>query len=444
MSTATATPTATEPHGPAVDAEAESAPAGPDCGSVLEGRFRFRLMHKLGKGAFGSVHLARCIDADRDEAPPERVAIKMIPSIPEPAGAAALRRELASLLALRDPRIPRVYDWNVTTGTAFVAMEHYSHGTIRDRILGATLPEEEEVWRLLEDLLGALVALHSASVLHLDVKPSNVLLDGAGGHVLADFGVSEAAHIGTGIVRRSKGTPGYRAPEQRDEHFGAYGARTDLWGVGATAWSFAVGAAIGSAHERDPAGLAPLRRHRPDLSNTLEWLIASLLRAKPEQRPGSAAQVLEQVRALLGEAAPRGAAPPAAGEAISSEDLEHTLGGVFDPLTLAVLEDPRLQAAVRLFPSGEALCLEGERSYQAYLLLRGAVLVESGGDVIARVDREGELLGEIAALTGRPRTASLYADGPVWACVLDAPDLERLVTERPAVALRLLRSIAQR
>lgn len=404
-------------------------------------------MHKLGKGAFGSVHLARCLDAGPDGNPPERVAIKMIPSAPGPAGAEALRRELASLLALRDARIPRVYDWNVTSGTAFVAMEHYSHGTIRDHILGEALPEEEEIWRLLEDLLAALVALHSASVLHLDVKPSNVLLDGRGGHVLADFGVSEAARIGSGIVRRSKGTPGYRAPEQLNEEFGAYGARTDLWGVGATVWSFAVGAAITSAHETGPRarlGLAPLRKSRPDLSNSLEWVIGSLLHAQPEERPGSAAQVLEQVRAILAEAASRGAAPPAAGEPVSPPDLERTLGRVLDPLTLAVLEDPRLRDSVRLYPPGEALCLESEHSYQAFLLLRGAVLVERGGQVVARISREGELLGEIAALTGRARTASLYADGAVWACALDAPDLERLVTDRPAVSLRLLRSVAQR
>ncbi|MDH3686274.1 MAG: serine/threonine-protein kinase [Myxococcales bacterium] len=403
-------------------------------------------MHKLGKGAFGSVHLARCLDSGPEGHPPSRVAIKVIPSVPGPAAANALRRELASLLALRNDRIPRVYDWNVTSGTAFVAMEHYSHGTIRDRILGEELPEEDDVWRLLEDLLVALVALHSASVLHLDVKPSNVLLDGSGGHVLADFGVSETARIGTGIVRRSKGTPGYRAPEQRNEEFSAYGARTDLWGVGATVWSFAVGTAITSAQENGPEGLelAPLRKRRPDLSNTLEWVVTSLLRAEPEERPGSAAQVLEQVREILAESGSRGAAPPAAGEPVSQAELERTLGRVLDPLTAAILEDPGLRSSLRLYPSGEALCLEGEHSYQAFLLIEGAVLVERGGEVVARVSREGELLGEVAALTGRERTASLYADGSVWACALDAPALERLVTDQPAVALRLLRSVAQR
>jgi serine/threonine protein kinase len=421
----------------------------PACGSELRGRFRFRLMHSLGTGAFGSVHLARCLDAGAPGAPPERVAVKVIPSAPGPAAGQALRRELASLLALRDERIPFVFDWNVTSGTAFVAMEYYSHGTIRDQILAEGLPEEEEVWRLLEDLLAALSALHSASVLHLDVKPSNVLLDGRGGHVLADFGVSEAARVGKGVVRRSKGTPGYRAPEQRDEQFGAYDARTDLWGVGATVWSYAAGTPISGTREKVRAdgtheGIGPLRSARPDLSRTLEWVIGSLLKAEPAERPGSAAQVLEQVRAILAEAASRGAAPPAAGERVTEPDLERTLGRVLDPLTFAVLREPNVRGSVRRYPSGEALCLEGEHSYQAFLLLRGTVLVERGGAVVARISREGELLGEIAALTGRERTASLYADGPVWACALDAAELERLVTDRPAVALRLLRAMARR
>ena len=154
--------------------------------------------------------------------------------------------------------------------------------------------------------------------------------------------------------------------------------------------------------------------------------------------------MLEQVHAILAESGSRGAAPPAAGEPVSQAELATTLGRVLDPLTVAVLADPGLRSSLRLYPSGEALCLEGERSYQAFLLIEGAVLVERGGQVVARVSREGELLGEIAALTGRERTATLYADGAVWACALDAPALERLVTDQPAVALRLLRSVAQR
>ena len=70
----------------------------------------------------------------------------------------------------------------------------------------------------------------------------------------------------------------------------------------------------------------------------------------------------------------------------------------------------------------------------AFLLLRGALLVE----------RALALAGELAALTGRPRTASLYADGPTYVCVLNAAQFEGLVASNAALGVRLLRSMAER
>jgi serine/threonine-protein kinase len=418
----------------------------PAFGSELSGRFRFRLMRRLGRGRYGAVFLARCLDAGADGAPPERVAVKVLSSA---SGAErALRRELGALVALRHPRVPRVYDGSGEGRRAFFAMDVYDGGSLRDRMLADARPDEDELWRLLEHLLEALAAAHQASILHLDVKPSNVLLDGGGGFALADFGISEAARAGGG--GRARGTPGYAAPELRDGDFAALDARADLYGVGATAWSYASAtdlarrerAAAASGNPSSP--LPPLASVRPDLSPSLVWLVEGLLGADPEQRPGSAAEALAQLHGLAGRAEPPRASLGGAGEALSDASVGDLAARLVDPVARAACRDPGLRARIVQLAPGELLCAQGERSDCAFLLLRGALLVERDGRALARLEREGALAGELAALTGRARTASLYAEGPTFVCVLNAAQFERLVASNAALGVRLLRSMAER
>jgi hypothetical protein len=409
----------------------------------LSGRFHFRLMRRIGRGRYGAVFLARCLEAGADGAPPERVAVKVISCA---RGAErALRREIGALLALRHARVPRCYDGHDEGRRAFLAMDLYPGGSLRERMLAGARPEEDELWRLLEHLLEALAAAHQASILHLDVKPSNVLLDGAGGFALADFGISEAARSGAGA--RARGTPGYAAPELREGRFEALDARADLFGVGATAWAFACGTDL-ARRERaagpDAPPPPPLSALRTDLSPSLAWVVEGLLAADPERRPGSAAEALAQLRALAGRAEPPRAALGGAGEALPDEEVAALAARLVDPVARAACRDPGLRVRIVGLAPGELLCAEGELSDCAFLLLRGALLVERGGRPLARLEREGELAGELAALSGRPRTASLYAEGPTSVCVLNAAQFERLVASSPALGVRLLRSMAER
>ena len=110
------------------------------------------------------------------------------------------------------------------------------------------------MWRLITDLLSALADAHRAGILHLDVKPSNVLLDGNGGFVLTDFGVSQAARMSKGLLHQGQlavglGTHGYRAPEQDSMSLHSFDLRTDLWGVGATAWAMYPGIDLNKRHD---------------------------------------------------------------------------------------------------------------------------------------------------------------------------------------------------
>jgi protein kinase-like protein/cyclic nucleotide-binding protein len=424
----------------------ERAAAG--FGTELSGKHRFRLMKQLGRGRFGSVFLARCVDPDLAlGGPPERVAVKVFPCGRREVR--ALRRELAALLAIRHPRVPRVHDWSTEGRHAFVAMDHFERGSLAARIAPETRPDEDEVWRLLENLLEALAIAHQASILHLDVKPSNVLM-GDDGFALSDFGISEASRAG-GIAPRAKGTPGYRAPEQRDERYAALDGRTDLYGAGATAWAFATGLdlarhlRLGKPGAAAPgAGLPYLDELRGDLSPSLRWLVAELLRSDPEERPGSACEALARLRAISGRAEPPHADIGSAGERLAPAEAQELIEGLVDPVTVQACRDAALHGRIVRLAPGELLCIQGEPSDSAFLLLRGVILVERAGHPPLRVTREGELMGEVAALSGRPRNATISAAGPAWVCVLNAAQFERLVAAHPALGVRLLRAMAER
>jgi serine/threonine protein kinase len=270
------------------------------------------------------------------------------------------------------------------------------------------------------------------------------------GFALSDFGISEAARAGAAVAR-AKGTPGYRAPEQRDARYSALDGRTDLYGAGATAWAFATGLDLARRLRlakpragRPGAGLPSLDELRGDLSPSLRWLVAGLLRDDPEERPGSACEALARLRSICGPAEPPHGALGSAGERLAPEEAQQLIEELVDPVTVHACRDACLRERIVRLAPGELLCGQGEPSDSAYLLLRGAILVESEDRPPLYITREGELIGEIAALTGRPRTATLSAVGPTWVCVLNPAQLERLVAAHPALGVRLLRAMAER
>jgi serine/threonine protein kinase len=363
-----------------------------------------------------------------------------------------LKRELSSLLAMQHDRIPRVYDWSIEGDYAFVVMEFFPSGSLKDKMPFPGAVEEAAVWRLLADLLTALSAAHKASILHLDIKPGNVLLDGNGGYVLTDFGVSQASRMNRGMIPMGVGTPGYQAPEQREGEFAKYDLRTDLWGVGATAYSMATGIDLAEQRhllrdgsEGETFGLPPISDSRMFFSKELEDVVMSMLQIDPARRPGSVAEVLARVQAIVsGSGFDADTVAATRRSNVDDAEVEALIEDLVDPLMLSICRGRGFDRYFVKFEDGEPLCSEGEKSYYAFLLLRGTVRVSRAGEEIALLSREGTFLGEVATLTGLERTASMTAVGTVWACVLNAAELERFVTSNPAIGLRVIRDMARR
>lgn len=436
---------------------------GPRIGDILEGRFTYRLEKRLGTGGFGSVYLAECLQSTaigptrKNDLPPGQVAVKVLGRAQDRQAKNSLKRELAALLAIRAPNIPRLHDWCLEGEAAFSVVDYYPGGSLADAwpIIGQL--DEERTWRLMSDLLSALNAAHRASILHLDVKPSNVLLDGRGGYVLTDFGVSHASRMSRGLLHQGQiavglGTHGYRAPEQDSRAVQAFDLRTDLWGVGATAWALYTGIDLNRradvlrrAEDGNISGLRRLSDVKLTCPPPLEEVVMGMLYIDPSRRPGGTGEVLTQIRTVasgFGLDAPTVAAARRA--RADADDIRDVIDSLVDPLWASICRAPGFERYFVRFDDGEVLSDLVAAPHHTYLLLKGEIEIERDGRVIDVENREGTLMGAISTLTGAPRQVRMKARGTVWACIFNEAELEQLVTCNSSVAVRMIRTLATR
>jgi len=203
---------------------------------------RFVLEVPIGVGGTGEVWRAHDPVSDR------AVAIKVLAAdvARHPELQAELRREVRMAAGLRHPSVVRILDvgslgpeaeratsGRLVAGSPFVAMELMRGGTLH----GFAASNEAELVTLADALLRGLSHSHARGVLHLDLKPANVLRDGER-FVLADFGIAQ--RIGD-HAEAPGGSPAYRAPEQRIGDGRRLGPRTDLFALGLVLWELTTG-----------------------------------------------------------------------------------------------------------------------------------------------------------------------------------------------------------
>ncbi|MEU4807256.1 serine/threonine-protein kinase [Actinosynnema sp. NPDC023587] len=146
------------------------------------------------------------------------VAVKRLPHVlAEDARMSARFEHEARLLARLDhPHIVPVYDYVQSHGEHLLVMEKLDGGTVWSRFTGRGLTPSESCALVLATLSG-LHAAHGAGVLHLDVKPKNLLFTAQGALKVADFGISQVVSEGATLVTHAGqvlGTPAYLSPEQ--------------------------------------------------------------------------------------------------------------------------------------------------------------------------------------------------------------------------------------
>lgn len=164
---------------------------------------RYEIVRRLGKGAFGSVLLARDPKLDRD------VAIKIVslPSGDRVVARDRVTREARALAALTHPGVVGVFDFGIVQddacrddhgdpGALYIVMEYLRGDSLRAWLTepadGSSGPSQPDVLRVFDRVAAGLAAVHAAGLVHRDVKPDNVVLTGDGVPKLVDFGLVRA------------------------------------------------------------------------------------------------------------------------------------------------------------------------------------------------------------------------------------------------------------
>jgi serine/threonine-protein kinase len=215
--------------------------------AVPTGNFKDRLRHVLGaeydllavigQGGFARVYRARDKRLGRD------VALKVIrPDVlGKHAFVESFRNEGVALAKLRHPAIVPIYDIRERGGLIFYIMPFVQGTTLDARMEKGRLPPFE-TRRILSELADALAAAHRAQMVHLDIKPANVFLEGDMQKVLLmDFGIAKALtgpadEVGAAVV----GTPEYMSPEQA-RGLPEIDHRSDIYSLGALGYRMLIG-----------------------------------------------------------------------------------------------------------------------------------------------------------------------------------------------------------
>lgn len=169
----------------------------------------YRLIHALGQGGFAAVYLGEHLHL-RTQA-----AVKVLNGTLTPQDVQAFTREAQTIAAFKHPHILRVLDFGFDGNTPFLVMEVASQGTLRDRHPRGSVVPPLTIVSYVKPVAAALQYAHERKVIHRDVKPENILVDGQQTLLLSDFGIAAMAHSPDSVKTLDHaGTPHYMAPEQ--------------------------------------------------------------------------------------------------------------------------------------------------------------------------------------------------------------------------------------
>lgn len=224
--------------------------------SILQGG-KYRIEKVLGQGGFGITYLAEQVMLGRKIAVKEffikelcnrdeetsQVSIGSTGSIETVERFKEKFLKEAKLIASMDNNhIIRIHDIFEENGTAYYIMENIDGGSAEDLVKNGALDETDAI-RVVKEVGSALEYIHKQNVLHLDVKPSNILLRNNGEAVLIDFGISkryddngrQTSTTPTGISR------GYAPIEQYNQGLQNFSPATDVYSLGATLFKLLTG-----------------------------------------------------------------------------------------------------------------------------------------------------------------------------------------------------------
>ncbi|MEV6373589.1 serine/threonine-protein kinase [Micromonospora musae] len=269
---------------------------------------RYELTYPVGRGGMGQVW------AGFDDRLDRPVAVKFLRQLEVPQGeretaVKRFRREARATARLDHPGVPAVHDLGVHGEDLYIVMQ-----LVRGMVLADHIAEQEqlsvgEAARIAAQICSVLTAAHTASLVHRDLKPQNLMVTPSGVVKVLDFGVA-ALLDPAGASRltapgRALGTPAYIAPEQAAGR--PAGPAADLYALGCVVFEMLAGQPpyqaanaldVMQRHLRSPIPI--ISEHRPDVPDDLAHLLYCLLAKDPMERPTSAAEVQQILTPFIG------------------------------------------------------------------------------------------------------------------------------------------------
>jgi serine/threonine-protein kinase len=272
----------------------------------------YEIDERIAFGGMGEVYRGHNIQTG------DPVAIKIVlPEFARDEAILALFRKEASILNhLSHDAIVRYHVFTIdpAIGRPYLAMEYVDGISVADRMAQRPFTVEEARW-LLARVASGLALAHEAGVIHRDLSPDNIILPGGNVHKskIIDFGIARAANIGGGTLLGGKfaGKYNFVSPEQLGLFGGEVTERSDIYSLGLVI----AGALRGKAIDMSGSQVEVIekRRHVPDLSDideSMRPLLEAMLQPDPHNRPESAADIVEWLRATSDRSIPPGAAYP--------------------------------------------------------------------------------------------------------------------------------------
>ena len=244
---------------------------------------RFSLVAEIGVGGLG------CIYKAWDEVLGKYVALKMV-SFADPALEARLRHEAAVAQSLTHPCIVRIHDIVTAHGKTCISMEYVEGPNLAEYLSEQGPVEAATVSGWAQQIGAGLAAAHAAGIVHCDLKPSNLMLDGDRVRIV-DFGlaIQTASPHGPG---GGDGTPAYMSPEQKQQL--PVDCRTDFYSLGLILFELLSGRRA-TAAELEQVSVDQWPPALRQIPGRLRKVVARCLQCRPERRYANARELLSDL-----------------------------------------------------------------------------------------------------------------------------------------------------
>ena len=374
---------------------------------------KYVIINEVGRGSTGRVFLSHDPYYGRD------VAIKLynVESEDDEQKSQVNRKmffnEAQMVGRLQHPNILPIYDAGEENGKYYIVTEHV-HGA--RTLVAYTKPDNllriDDVVEIIFKCAKALHYAHGRGVIHRDIKPSNIMLTLDNDVRIIDFGIAIVNDSDVSQIKGIAGSPSYMSPEQVQSAELTHSS--DLYSLGAVMYELLTGFRPFRAnnlskllHQIVYATPAPIHTLRAEIPEALEDVVVRALQKPTEHRfangldlAGALTDVYQELRSQYDQI-----------DKQEQFDLLRRLS-FFHDFSHAEIWEILRASDWQDYQADEEIVREGEMDDRFYIIVNGAVSVESGGKAVG-VLAEGDCFGETSYVRGAKRMATIRAEGNV-------------------------------